>query len=141
MDATLNAAPSSTKNKDHARDPVMHQTRKDNQWHLTAGHPHGWGMKAHTGVDKDSRLVHTLTTTPANASDISQTPALLHGQKSEVWADAGYVGVHKREDMKAAQAANDQTVQWHASPKRPKRAWRTSGISENSTQPQENQLI
>ena len=48
--------------------------------------------------------------TTANASDISQTPAVLHGQKSEVWADAGYVGVHKRENMQAALAAHDQTV-------------------------------
>ena len=70
-------------------------------------------MKAHIGVDKDFGLVHTLTTTAANVSDISQTPALLHGQESDVWADAGYVGVEKRQDMQEALAANDQTVQWH----------------------------
>ena len=81
VDATLIAAPSSTKNKDHARDPEMHQTKKGNQWHF--------GAKAHIGVDKDSGLVHTLTTTAANVSDISQTAALLHGQEQDVWADAG----------------------------------------------------
>ena len=110
VDATLIAAPSSTKNKSHARDPEMHQTKKGNQWYF--------GMKAHIGVDKDSGLVHTLTTTPANASDISQTAALLHGQERDVWADAGYVGVDKREDMQASLAANDQTVQWHVAKRR-----------------------
>ena len=88
----------------------MHQAKKGNQWHF--------GMKAHIGVDKDSGLVHTLRTTAANVSDISQTPALLHGQEQHVWADAGYVGVHKREDMQEALAANEQTVQWHVAKRR-----------------------
>jgi IS5 family transposase len=110
IDATLIAAPSSTKNKEHARDPEMHQTKKGNQWYF--------GLKAHIGVDKDSGLVHTLTTTSANVSDISQTPELLHGQEHDVWADAGYVGVDKREDMQAALAANGQTVQWHVAKRR-----------------------
>lgn len=110
MDATLIAAPSSTKNKDHARDPEMHQTKKGNQWHF--------GAKAHIGVDKESGLVHTLTTTAANVSDISQTAALLHGQEHDVWADAGYVGVDKREDVQEALAANEQAVQWHVAKRR-----------------------
>lgn len=110
VDATLIAAPSSTKNKEHGRDPEMHQAKKGNQWHF--------GMKAHIGVDKDSGLVHTLTTTAANVSDISQTAALLHGQESEVWADAGYVGVEKREEMQQALNANEQTVQWHVAKRR-----------------------
>jgi IS5 family transposase len=110
VDATLIAAPTSTKNKDKARDPEMHQTKKGNQWHF--------GLKAHIGVDKESGLVHTLTTTAANVSDISQSPALLHGQESAVWADAGYVGVEKREDMQKALAANEQTVQWHVAKRR-----------------------
>ena len=110
VDATLIAAPSSTKNKEHGRDPEMHQAKKGNQWHF--------GMKAHIGVDKDSGLVHTLTTTAANVSDISQTAALLHGQESDVWADAGYVGVDKREDMQEALSANEQTVQWHVAKRR-----------------------
>ena len=105
VDATLIAAPSSTKNKEHGRDPEMHQTKKGNQWYF--------GMKAHIGVDKDSGLVHTVTTTAANVSDISQTPNLLHGQESAVWADAGYVGVDKREDMQQALATNEQEVKWH----------------------------
>ena len=101
VDATLIAAPSSTKNTDHARDPEMHQTKKGNAWHF--------GMKAHIGVDRDSGLVHTLVSTAANVSDISQTPELLHGQETEMWADAGYVGVDKREDMQAALIKNEQT--------------------------------
>ena len=101
VDATFIAAPSSTKNRAHARDPEMHQTKKGNEWHF--------GMKAHIGVDRDSGLVHTVLSTSANVSDISQTPALLHGQETELWADAGYVGVDKREDMKEALAKNEQT--------------------------------
>ena len=88
----------------------MHQAKKGNQWHF--------GMKAHIGVDKDSGLVHTLTTTAANISDISQTLALLHGQEQDVWADAGYIGVDKREDMQEALVANEQTVQWHVAKRR-----------------------
>jgi transposase, IS5 family len=110
VDATLIAAPSSTKNREHARDPEMHQTKKGNQWHF--------GLKAHIGVDQESGLVHTLVTTAANVSDISQTPALLHGQEEAVWADAGYVGVDKREDMQEALAANGQEVQWHIAKRR-----------------------
>jgi IS5 family transposase len=110
VDATLIAAPSSTKNQDHARDPEMHQTKKGNQWYF--------GLKAHIGVDKESGLVHTLVTTAANVSDISQTAALLHGQEQDVWLDAGYVGVEKREDMQAALAANGQEVKWHIAKRR-----------------------
>ena len=112
VDATLIAAPSSTKNIDHARDPEMHQTKKGNQWHF--------GMKAHIGVDRDSGLVHTVVSTAANVSDISQTPELLHGQETELWADAGYVGVDKREDMQAALIKNErrQTLKLHVAKRR-----------------------
>ncbi|MDP3785625.1 MAG: IS5 family transposase, partial [Undibacterium sp.] len=110
VDATLIAAPSSTKNERHGRDPEMHQTKKGNQWYF--------GLKAHIGVDKESGLVHTLVTTSANVSDISQTPVLLHGQEQDVWLDAGYVGVEKREDMQAALTANGQEVQWHIAKRR-----------------------
>lgn len=110
VDATLIAAPSSTKNQAHARDPEMHQTKKGNQWHF--------GVKAHIGVDEESGLVHTVITTAANVSDISQTPALLHGQEQEVGADAGYVGVEKREDMKVALATNGQEVKWRVAKRR-----------------------
>ena len=110
VDATLIAAPSSTKNQAHGRDPEMHQAKKGNQWYF--------GLKAHIGVDKESGLVHTLVTTSANVSDISQTPALLHGQEQEAWLDAGYVGVEKREDMQKALSANGQEVRWHIAKRR-----------------------
>ena len=93
VDATLIAAPSSTKNDKGERDPEMHQTKKGNQWHF--------GMKAHIGVDAESGLVHTVTTTAANAHDVTQAHALLHGQEEVVFADSGYRGVEKRDEIQA----------------------------------------
>ena len=90
VDATLIAAPSSTKNEEGKRDPEMHQTKKGNQWHF--------GMKAHIGVDIKSGLVHTVVGTAANVHDVTQTHALLHGQETIVLGDAGYHGVEKREE-------------------------------------------
>jgi len=91
VDATLIAAPSSTKNQEKQRDPEMHQTKKGNQWYF--------GMKAHIGADRDSKLVHTVVVTAANVADITQTAELLHGQEKQVHADAGYTGVEKREEI------------------------------------------
>jgi IS5 family transposase len=92
VDATIIAAPSSTKNADGERDPEMHQTKKGNQWHF--------GMKAHIGVDVDSGLVHTVTATAANEADIEQVEELLHGKEEVVHADAGYSGADKRIERK-----------------------------------------
>lgn len=92
VDATIIHAPPSTKNKDKARDPDMHQTRKGNQWYF--------GMKAHIGVDAESGLVHTVTTTPANVSDVVEVGNLLHGKEKTVHADAGYTGADKRPGMR-----------------------------------------
>lgn len=104
VDATIISAPSSTKNASRQRDPEMHQTRKGNQWYF--------GMKAHIGVDRHSGLVHTVTTTPANDSDISQAHALLHGDEQEAHGDAGYTGVHKRPE------ATGSTVTWRVAERR-----------------------
>ena len=101
VDATLIAAPSSTKNAKGQRDPEMHQTKKGNQWHF--------GMKAHIGVDADSGLVHTVVGTAANAHDVTQASVLLHGQETEVFGDSGYRGVHKREEVIQDRAQ----VHWH----------------------------
>jgi IS5 family transposase len=98
VDATLVAAPSSTKNQDGQRDPEMHQTKKGNQWYF--------GMKAHIGVDAESGLVHSVTGTAANVNDVVEANALLHGDEHDVLADAGYQGAHKRPDAK-------QDVNWH----------------------------
>ena len=84
VDATIIAAPSSTKNATGERDPEMHQTKKGNQWHF--------GMKAHIGVDADSGLVHTVLTTPAHESDVAQIDDLLHGREEVVYGDSGYTG-------------------------------------------------
>ncbi len=90
VDATIIAAPSSTKNADGERDPEMHQTKKGNQWHF--------GMKAHIGVDADSGLVHTVTTMAANEADVEQVADLLHGKEKFVYADSGYRGAQSRVD-------------------------------------------
>ena len=90
VDATLIAAAPSTKNKDGKRDGEMHQAKKGNQWHF--------GMKAHIGVDAQSGLVHTVIGTAANVHDLTQAQALLHGGETDVFGDAGYQGVEKREE-------------------------------------------
>ena len=95
VDATLIAAPSSTKNSTGERDPEMHQTKRGNQWHF--------GMKAHIGVDADSGLVHTVIGTAANVHDVTQGHGLLHGEESVVFADAGYRGADKREEATGVQ--------------------------------------
>ena len=92
VDATIIAAPSSTKNAEGKRDPEMHQTKKGNQWHF--------GMKAHIGVDADSGFVHTVTTTSANEPDVEEVRFLLHGKEEVVHADAGYAGAEGRVNRK-----------------------------------------
>ena len=98
VDATLIAAPSSTKNASGERDPEMHQSKKGNQWYH--------GMKAHIGVDAESGLVHTVRGTAGNVNDVVEANALLHGEETEVFADAGYQGAHKRADA-------PEGVNWH----------------------------
>ena len=98
VDASLIAAPPSTKNKDQARDPEMHQAKKGNQWHF--------GMKAHIGVDADSGLVHTVVGTAANVADVTQAHDLIHGDESKVFADAGYQGADKRPER-------SDNAEWH----------------------------
>ncbi|AZU11209.1 IS5 family transposase [Xanthomonas phaseoli] len=97
VDATLIAAPSSTKNADHARDPEMHQTKKANQWYF--------GMKAHIGVDEFSGLVHHVHCTAANVADVTVTHALLHGKEDSVFGDSGYTGADKRQELQDCKAA------------------------------------
>lgn len=106
VDATIIAAPSSTKNADRKRDSEMHQTKKGNQWHF--------GMKAHVALDAQSGLVQRVIGTAANVSDISQTHALLHGNEKDVFADAGYLGVEKRPEI----IARPNQPRWHIAAKR-----------------------
>ena len=98
VDATLIAAPSSTKNKDKERDPEMHSSKKGEQMYF--------GMKAHIGADADSGLVHTVRGTAGNVHDVTEGNSLLHGQEKFGFGDAGYQGVDKRQD------ANPDVI-WH----------------------------
>lgn len=98
VDATLIAAPTSTKNKGKTRDPEMHSSKKGNQWYF--------GMKAHIGVDAESGLVHTVRATSGHVGDVTQGNSLLHGEESVAFGDAGYQGIEKRPDAQT-------DVTWH----------------------------
>jgi transposase, IS5 family len=84
VDATIIAAPSSTKNADNARDPEMHHTKKGNQWHF--------GMKVHIGVDSKTGLAHSASITAANVHDSQELPNLLHGNETRLYGDSAYIG-------------------------------------------------
>jgi transposase, IS5 family len=84
VDATILAAPSSTKNAKKERDPEMHQTKKGNAWHF--------GMKMHIGVDSKLKLIHSVETTAANVHDSQVVDKLLHGAETKVWGDSAYSG-------------------------------------------------
>jgi len=112
VDATIIAAPSSTKNQDKARDPEMHQTKKGNQWYF--------GMKVHIGVDSKSGLVHSASVTPANVHDSQQLDQLLTGEENRLYGDSAYNG--QKDALKAiAPKARDFTN---------KRAYRNRPLSE-----------
>lgn len=92
VDATIIAAPTSTKNKDGRRDPEMHQTKKGNEWH--------YGMKVHSGVDAGSGYVHTITGTSANVHDITEASKLIRDDDSVAYGDSGYLGIEQRSEIK-----------------------------------------
>lgn len=98
VDATLIAAPSSTKNASGERDPEMKQSKKGQQWYF--------GMKAHIGVDAESGLVHTVRGTAGSVNDVVEANTLLHGEETDAFGDAGYQGAHKRPDAR-------RSVNWH----------------------------
>ena len=122
VDATIIAAPPSTKNEKKERDPEMHQTKKGNQWHF--------GMKAHIGVDAQSGLVHSVSGTAANVADVAQTHAVLHGEEKEVYADAGYIGVEKRPEMETVA----EGIRWRVAAKRGKVKAMAEGVLKELTQ-------
>ncbi len=113
VDATIIAAPCSTKNEKKQRDPEMHQTRKGNQWYF--------GAKAHIGVDSKEVIVHSVCTCAASVSDVHMLPDLLHGEERKVWGDAGYQG--QREVIHAAAP--------HAQDMTSRRAQYKSGVNED----------
>ena len=92
LDATLIAAPSSTKNSSGERDPEMKQSRKGQQWYF--------GMKCHIGVDMNSGLVHTVKGTSGAVNDVIEANSLVRPSDREVFADAGYQGAGKRPDAR-----------------------------------------
>jgi IS5 family transposase len=94
VDASIIAAPPSTKNKDKARDPEMKQTKKGNQWHF--------GMKMHIGTDTQGR-VHSIAVTNAGVHDSQVMEDLLHGEEQVVYGDKAYADHGKQ----AAFEAND----------------------------------
>jgi len=91
VDATIIAAPSSTKNATGTRDPEMHQTKKGNQWYFQ--------MLAHIGADAGTGYVHSVTATAANVHDLDQVAELLRDDDEVAYADAGYQGAEKRPDI------------------------------------------
>jgi IS5 family transposase len=91
VDATIIAAPSSTKNATGTRDPQMHQTRKGQQWYF--------GMKAHLGVDAGTGYAHSLTATAANVHDLDEAANLVRSDDEVVYADYGYQGVQTRPEI------------------------------------------
>ena len=91
VDATIIAAPSSTKNAEGARDPEMRQTKRGNQWYL--------GMKAHLGVDAGTGYAHSVRATGANIHDLDEITGLIRDDDEVVYADAGYQGAGKRPDV------------------------------------------
>lgn len=114
VDATLIAAPPSTKNEEKARDPEMHQVKKGNQWHF--------GMKVHVGADSQTGLIHSATVTAANVHDSHQVEHLLHGNETRFYGDCAYRGKAQRERLKEiAPNAKDFTN---------KRAYRNAPLTE-----------
>jgi IS5 family transposase len=92
VDATLIAAPPSTKNQEQSRDPEMHQSKKGNQWYF--------GMKVHIGADSQSGLVHSASVSAGNVHDSQQLPNLLHGEETRLYGDSAYRGEEQRKRLK-----------------------------------------
>lgn len=114
VDATLIAAPPSTKNEDKQRDPEMHQTKKGNEWHF--------GMKLHIGTDSQTGLVHSASVTAANVHDSQEVSNLLHGNETRFYGDSAYRGKEQRKRLKhLAPNAKDFTN---------KRAYRNTPLTE-----------
>ena len=116
VDASIISAPTSTKNQAKQRDPEMHQTKKGNEWHF--------GMKLHIGVDDSFGVIHSLSTTAANVHDITEADQLLHGDEEQVWGDAGYLGIEKRDEHK------DRDVEWQINARPGKRKQMAEGSAE-----------
>ena len=92
VDATLIAAPPSTKNEEQRRDPEMHQSKKGKQWHF--------GMKLHIGMDSQSGLIHSASVTSGNVHDSQELPNLLRGEETRLYGDSAYRGEKQKKRLK-----------------------------------------
>jgi IS5 family transposase len=103
VDATIIAAPSSTKNSKKERDPQMHQTKKGNQYYF--------GAKAHIGVDSKEGVARSVCASAASAHDKHMLPDLLHGNEKKVWGRCGLPGANREDTRGRAQGAgHDQSA-------------------------------
>lgn len=112
VDASIIEAPSSTKNATGARDPEMHQTKKGNQWHF--------GMKVHAAVDAGTGYAVAASFTPANIHDICETHNIIRKDDEVVFADSGYRGIEKREEIKSDERLSKVTFKICAMPSKRK---------------------
>ncbi len=103
VDATIISAPSSTKNRDNARDPEMKQTKKGNQWYF--------GMKAHVGTDTVKGLAHSVAVTDAAVHDSQVMDKLLHGEEQTIYGDSAYTSEKRKTDYEA------RGIEWHVNRK------------------------
>src|SRR6185369_14384903 len=94
VDATIMAAPTSTKNASGSRDPDMSSVRKGQEWHF--------GMKLHVGTDSASGLAHSATVTTASVHDSHVMDDLLHGSESTLYGDSAYIGRERQQPIEAA---------------------------------------
>jgi IS5 family transposase len=117
VDATIVAAPSSTKNEKHERDPEMHQVKKGNQWYF--------GERLHIGTDAGSGYIHDVEVTAANVGERDVVSDLVREDDEVVYGDAGYCGMENREEAK-----NDphlSQIDWRTNnkkPRNPSEAWK-----------------
>jgi len=49
-------------------------------------------MKAHLGVDSQTKVIHSVAATAANVHDSQVLSELLHGEETRVWGDSAYSG-------------------------------------------------
>jgi len=108
VDATIIAAPSSTKNATGQRDPEMHQTKKGSQWYF--------GMKAHIGVDAGAGYIHSVSATAASVHDLDEVTKLVRADDEVVYTDAGYQGVDKRKEITDDEHLS--RVRWRVAPRK-----------------------
>ena len=121
VDATIIAAPSSTKNAEGERDPEMHQTKKGKQWYF--------GMKAHVGVDSQSKVIHSVVATPANTADCKVLGQLLHGEETRVYGDQAYKSQRKSSAPRRRRPGTSRTGSASGSISSTRRSRRRTGPS------------